>query len=125
MSHRFLDPEGMAPAVGFSHGVEARPGRLVFVAGQTGSGQGLVEQFAGACSNVAKVLAEADAKTEHLVSVTIFTTDLGAYRDSMQELGEAWRAVFGRHYPAVALIGVSELFEPEALVEVVATAVVP
>ena len=85
----------------------------------------MVEQFAAACSNVATVLAKADAKPEHLVSVTIFTTDLGAYRDNLDGLGEAWRTAFGRHYPAVALIGVSELFEPEAVVEVVATAVVP
>jgi enamine deaminase RidA (YjgF/YER057c/UK114 family) len=97
----------------------------VHVAGQIGRGSTLVEQFGAALDHVVAALAAAGARPEDVVSMQIFATDVAAYRASTRELGEAYRARFGRHYPAMALLGVSELVDPSALVEIVAVAVVP
>ena len=126
--HHLFDPEGMAPAVGFSHGALGAGGRLLRIAGQTGHHSdgtlepGLVDQFAQACRSVARVIEDAGGTPEDLLSLTIYTTDIGGYRENLGPIGAAYREVFGRHYPAVALIGISELFDPGALVELVAVA---
>jgi enamine deaminase RidA (YjgF/YER057c/UK114 family) len=130
--HRLVNPDTLAPPVGFAHAVLAAPGRLVFLGGQVAHdnegvcrGADVVEQFEWAAANVLAALGAAGAAPEHLVSVQIFTTDLDAYRAARVELGEAYRRAFGRHYPAMAVFGVSGLFDPDALVELVCVAVVP
>jgi enamine deaminase RidA (YjgF/YER057c/UK114 family) len=129
--HIFLAPDGLAPARGFSHGVIASDGRVVHIAGQTGHhadesiDQSIVDQFGRACEAVAAVITEAGGEPGDLVSLTIYTTDVAGYRDNLGKMGEAYRVVFGRHYPPMALIGVAELFDPQALVELVGVAVVP
>ncbi len=130
--HELINPKSLAPAIGFSHAVAAKPGRLVLVGGQTahrsdGTLQGgtVPEQFEAAVANLVVALEEAGAEPEHLVSVQIFVTDAAAYRDSLREVGEAWQRHLGRHYPAVSLFEVGGLFDPQALVELVAIAVVP
>jgi enamine deaminase RidA (YjgF/YER057c/UK114 family) len=131
-AHEFLNPEGMSPPVGFSHVAVAAPGRMVFVAGQTAhqadgslAGSTLAEQFAAAAANVAAALAAAGASPGDLVQLHIFTTDVDGYRAQSKEIGAAYRAVFGPHYPPMALFGVTRLYDPAALVELVATAVIP
>jgi len=131
-AHSFLNPEGMAPAVGFSHLALAAPGRLVFVAGQTAhqadgtlAGSTLPEQFAAAAENVAAALAAAGATPADVVQLHIFTTDVDGYRAESKAIGAAYKTVFGPHYPPMALFGVTRLYDPAALVELVATAVVP
>lgn len=130
--HRLVNPEGMAPAVGFSHAVVPADGRTVYVAGQvamdasgTVVGETLAEQLGVALDNVVAALAACGALPEHVVTMTMFTTDVAAYRASRKEIGAEYVARFGRHFPAMALLGVSELVEPNALIEIVATAVVP
>jgi enamine deaminase RidA (YjgF/YER057c/UK114 family) len=129
--HRFLSPEGMAPARGFSHGAIPAEGNTLYIAGQTGHHEDssidrdLVDQFAQACRSVARVIDEAGGTATDLVSMTIYTTDVQGYRHSLVPIGAAYRAVFGKHYPPMALIGVTELFDPEAVVELVCVAVVP
>jgi enamine deaminase RidA (YjgF/YER057c/UK114 family) len=130
--HRFLNPDGMAPAVGFSHVAVAAPGRMVFVAGQTAhqadgtlKGSTLPEQFAAAAGNVVTALMAAGATPADVVQLHIFTTDVDGYRKESKSIGAAYRAVFGPHYPPMALFGVGRLFDAEALVELVATAVIP
>jgi enamine deaminase RidA (YjgF/YER057c/UK114 family) len=129
--HRFLDPEEMIPARGFSHGAVVGGGGTLHIAGQTGHypdltiDAGLVEQFAQACRSVMRVIEEAGGRPDDLVSMTIFTTDVQAYRDNLGPIGAAYREVFGKHYPPMALIGVSELLDPEAVVELVCVAEVP
>jgi enamine deaminase RidA (YjgF/YER057c/UK114 family) len=118
--HRIVDP-----AAGYANAVVALPGRLVCVAGQIGDGATLVEQFGAALDNVRRALDGAGCEPQHVTSLLIFVTDMGAYRAALNELGEAYRARFGRHYPAISLIGTTALFEPVALVEIVATAVLP
>lgn len=129
--HRFLNPEGLAPARGFSHGAVPARGNTLYIAGQTGHNPdasidpGLIDQFAQACRSVARVIADAGGKPTDLVSMTIYTTDVQGYRDNLAPIGAAYRAVFGKHFPAMALIGVAELVDQKALVELVCVAVVP
>ncbi len=129
-AHQFLNPEGLAPARGFSHGAIPAEGRTLYIAGQTGHHEdmtlddGLVEQFASACQSVAKVIREAGGEPDDLVSMTIYTTDVDGYKENLGPIGEAYREVFGKHFPPMALIGVAELFDPDARVELVCVAVV-
>lgn len=130
--HRVVNPDSLAAPVGFSHAVIAAPGRTVYLGGQTGHdaegktvGPGLVDQFRQAAANVVAVLEAAGGRAEHIVSIQIFVTDVAGYRDALGDLGAAYRERFGRHYPATALFGVTELFDPEAKVELVCIAVIP
>lgn len=130
--HRIANPASLPRPVGYAHAVVAAPGRTVYLGGQTGAGpdgalvgEGLVEQFDRACANVVAALEAAGARPEHLVSLEIFVTDVDAYTAASREIGEAYRRHFGRHYPAMALLGATRLFDPGAKVELVAIAVVP
>jgi enamine deaminase RidA (YjgF/YER057c/UK114 family) len=124
-AHRLVNPETLPPAVGFSHAVVAAPGRTVYLGGQIGEGDTVAEQYERAAANVVEALRAADAQPEHLVSLTIFVTDVRAYRATLKELAAAHLAHFGRHYPATALFEVKGLFDPAAKVELVGIAVVP
>lgn len=130
--HQIVNPAELADPVGFSHALVAAPGRAVYLGGQAGLdgegklvGPGLIEQFAQAASNVMTALRAAGGEAEHIVSMQIFVTDVAGYRSALSELGKVYRDHFGSHYPATALLGVSELFEPEASVELVCVAVIP
>ncbi|MBE7203734.1 MAG: RidA family protein [Parafilimonas terrae] len=129
--HRTLQPEGWAKPVGYANGVEAR-GRTVFVGGQIGwnaeqqfERHDLPGQVRQTLENIVAVLAEAGAGPEHVTTMTWFVTDRKAYSASLKEIGRAWREVFGRHFPAMAVVEVSGLVEDAARVEIQATAVVP
>ncbi len=130
--HQIVNPASLAAPVGFSHAVVAAPGRVVYLGGQAahdaeGSivGAGVTEQFEQAARNVLVTLEAVGGKAEHIVSMQIFVTEVDAYRSSLKEIGAAYRAVFGRHFPATALFGVSELMDPAAKIELVCTAVIP
>ena len=128
---KLINPDGLPRAVGFSHVAVPEGGQPVFLAGQTGHhadgslDEGLVAQFAAACRNVELGLAAAGAKPADVVSLQILVTDLASYRASLSKLGEAYRSVFGRHFPAMTLVEVKELFDPKAVVEVVAIGYMP
>jgi enamine deaminase RidA (YjgF/YER057c/UK114 family) len=129
--HEIVTAPGLAPPVGYAHAVVAAPGRTVFLGGQTALdpdgrivGAGLVEQFDVAAGNVVAALRAAGGRPEDIVSMQIFVTDVAAYRSSLRELGPVWQAHFGRRYPATGLFGVTRLFDDEALVELMAVAVV-
>jgi enamine deaminase RidA (YjgF/YER057c/UK114 family) len=122
---------GLAPPVGFAHAVVAPPGKTVYLGGQTaqaedGTIQGatIVEQFDVAARNLIVALRAAGGEPDDIVSLQLFVTDLGAYRSSTKALGRVWRHHFGRRYPAMALLGVTELLDPGALIELVAVAVI-
>jgi enamine deaminase RidA (YjgF/YER057c/UK114 family) len=121
---------GLAPPAGFSHAVVAPPGKTIYIGGQTaqapdGTIQGatMVEQFDLAARNLLVALGAAGGEPDDLVSLQVFVTNLAAYRQAMPALGTVWRQHFGRRYPAMALIGVTELLDPRALVELVGVAV--
>ncbi len=85
----------------------------------------MAEQFEQAAANVVTALEAAGARPEHLVSMQIYVTDVGAYRDALSDIAGAYRKHFGRHYPAIALFEVTGLFDPRAIVELVCVACVP
>lgn len=129
--HRIVSVPGLAEPVGFAHALVAAPGRTVYLGGQTAQnadgsivGDTIAEQFDVAAGNVVAALTAAGARADQLASLIIYTTDVAAYKAAMAELGPVWRRHFGRHYPAVALLGVAALFDDAALVELVATAVI-
>lgn len=128
---KFLQPPGWAPAKGYANGVAAR-GTLVCVGGQIGwnaaqqfESDDFVDQTAQALANVVAVLREAGAGPEHIVRMTWYVTDRAEYLRRQRELGQAYRAHIGRHFPAMSCVEVSALMEARAKVEIEATAVLP
>jgi len=129
--HEFLHPSHWKPAVGYSNGVAAR-GRMVFTGGIIGWNADQVfetDDFVGQVEqtlrSIVEVLACAGARPEHLVRLTWYVTDKREYLSSLKDLGRVYKAVIGRHYPAMALVQVVALVEDRAKVEIEATAVVP
>ena len=130
--HEIVNPDTLAPPQGFAHAVVAAPGRTIYLGGQTAidaSGEigarGLAAQFDAAAANVVAALRAAGGEPHHLVSLQIFVTNAEQYRKELGDLKTAYRRHFGRHYPAIALFEVSDLFDPGAQVELVGIAVVP
>jgi enamine deaminase RidA (YjgF/YER057c/UK114 family) len=129
--HRILQPAGWVKPKGYANGVEAR-GRVIYVGGQIGwnaqckfEAHDLPGQVRQALENIVAVLAEAGARPEHVTTMTWYVLDRKAYSASLKEIGAAYRATMGKHFPAMAVVEVSGLVEDEALVEIQATAVVP
>jgi enamine deaminase RidA (YjgF/YER057c/UK114 family) len=123
--HRIVTPPGLPEPSGYAHAVVAAPGRTVYLGGQVGSGATVVDQLDSAAANLVAALRAAGGEPDDLVSLVAYVTDVGEYRSSLHDLGEVWRRHFGRRYPAMALVGVSALFDPDARVELMGVAVVP
>ena len=126
-----LNPPGWPRPKGYSNGIAAR-GRMIFVAGQVGwnaderfTSDRLVDQARQALTNIVAILREGGAGPEHLVRMTWYVLDKSEYLKSGRELGEVYRAVIGRHYPAMTAVEVKGLVEEGALLEIEATAVIP
>jgi enamine deaminase RidA (YjgF/YER057c/UK114 family) len=119
--HQVLQPDGWPPPKGYANGVAAT-GRMVFTGGLVGwdaAGQfpdGFVAQVRQTLLNTRAVLATAGARPEHMVRMTWYVRDMDAYLASLKEVGAAYVEVMGRNYPAMALVEVSRLVEPVALV---------
>ncbi len=131
MSMRTLQPEGWPRPRGYANGISAS-GRVILVAGQIGWDArqqvvhgGLVAQAEQALANIVTILAVDGARPEHVARLTWYVTSRAEYLASAAELGAAYRAVFGRHFPAMSAVEVSALMEPGAVVEIEATAIVP
>ena len=127
-----LHPKGWAAPLGYSNGIAAALGRIVFVAGQAGwdeqqkfRSEELVPQFEQALKNVLAVLAEAGGRPEHVCRMTAYCCDKQAYLAGRAELGRIWKRYMGRHYPAMSMIFVSDLLDSPGKIELEATAVVP
>ena len=126
-----LQPPDWAPPRGYSNGIAAR-GRQIYVAGQVGWDArqrfytaSLAAQVQQALENIRAVLAEAGAAPAHIVRLTWYVTSRTEYKAELEEIGAAYRAVMGRHFPAMSVVQVVALMEPQAKVEIEATAVVP
>ncbi len=129
--HRDLLPPGWPRPKGYANGIAAS-GRFVFTGGVVGwdesegfPSETLAGQFAQVLANVVAILAQAGAGPQHVVRMTCYVTDIGEYRTSLPEIGDAWRAHMGKNFPAMALVAVTALVEPAAKIEIEATAVVP
>jgi enamine deaminase RidA (YjgF/YER057c/UK114 family) len=127
---RFLLPEGWSRPRGYSNGVLAQ-GRQIFVAGQIGwdanghfASSHLADQVKQALENILAVLAEADAKPENIVRLTWYVTSREEYHAELPAIGEAYRAVMGKHFPAISVVQVVALMDEQAKVEIEATAVI-
>lgn len=129
MTHQVLQPDGWPRPRGYANGIAAE-GRLVVLAGQIGwdaqgrMADGLAAQIGQALANIITLLKEAGAGPEHLLRLTWYVTDMRAWREQQPAVGAAYREAIGKHFPAMSVIGVSQLVEPEALVEIEAIAVV-
>ena len=126
-----LQPPGWPRPKGYSNGMSAT-GRTIYTAGMIGwdEKEMMVShrfdlQFAQALKNVVAVLAEGDAKPEHIVRLTIYITDRPQYLRLRDELAPIWKSIMGAHFPAMAMVEVKALVESSALVEIEATAVIP
>jgi enamine deaminase RidA (YjgF/YER057c/UK114 family) len=130
MSSREVIVPGLLPPRGYAHGRTGH-GTAVHVAGQVGCDEhgvlhpgGFAPQFAKALDNVLAVVRAAGGTPEDIATMTVYVTDVAAYRDALRELGGVWRARLGKHFPAMALVAVTALVEPTAVLEIQATAYV-
>ena len=128
---KFLQPPGWAPAKGYANGVAAR-GTQVFVGGQIGwnaaqqfETDDFIAQTAQTLRNIVTVLAEAGTGPEHMVRMTWYIVDRIEYNARLKELGQAYREVMGRNFPAMTCVQVTALMEVRAKVEIEVTAVLP
>jgi enamine deaminase RidA (YjgF/YER057c/UK114 family) len=126
-----LQPQGWPRPKGYSNGISAE-GRQIYVSGQVGwdaEGRFASQQLAGqvkqALENIVAVLAAADGKPEHIVRLTWYVTSRDEYHAELREIGAAYRAVLGKHFPVMSVVQVVALMEKEAKVEIEATAVLP
>lgn len=127
-----IDPRSLGPPRGWTNGMLAPPGaRVLFVAGQDAADADgevrtgdFVEQFDLALAKTLAVVTEAGGGAKNVGRMTIYVTDLDAYRAARGEIGDVWHARMGRHYPAMSLVEVSRLVDPRGKVEIEATAVI-
>ncbi|GAA1170510.1 enamine deaminase RidA (YjgF/YER057c/UK114 family) [Kitasatospora gansuensis] len=125
-----VNPASLPKPSGYSHGTLS--GNTLHLGGQTALDQhmkivpgGIVEQFRQAFGNVLATLAEAGGIPQDLVSVTLFLTDIADYQAHGKEIGQVWRELAGPVYPALAGIGTTGLWQPEAMIEILGVAVIP
>ena len=127
-----LLPPGWSRPKGYSNGISVENGRTIYVAGLIGWDEneaivsdGLVDQLRKTLENTLEVLAVDGAGAEHVVRMTWYIKDKREYLDNLAEIGQAYRDVMGRNYPAMACVEVADLMEDGAMIEIETTAVVP
>lgn len=132
MSNEYVNPPGLGAPAGFSHAVRSSGATTVYLAGQTALdadgaivGDGVVAQFERALGNLLTALEAAGGRPADLVSMTVYIVDVDDYKEHAREIGRVWKRLVGADYPAMAGIGVSRLWDVEALVEVQGVAVLP
>ena len=125
-----VNPAALPAPSGYSHGTLS--GNTLYLGGQTALDAdlrivpgGIVEQFRQAFGNVLTTLAEVGGRPDDLVSITIHLTDIPDYQAHGKEIGQVWRELAGTSYPAMAGIGTTALWQPEALIEILGVAVIP
>jgi enamine deaminase RidA (YjgF/YER057c/UK114 family) len=130
-----VNPDALFKPVGFSHGFEARGGRTLFIAGQVARdrdgrvvGRGdLVAQFRQVCENLRALLREAGGELTDVVKLTIYVLDAADYKRNLRPIGAVYREYFGKHFPAMTLVGARDLFDAEdgCAIEIEGVAVLP
>lgn len=129
--HKIVQPDGWKEPKGYANGVLAQ-GATLYIGGQIGwnadqvfEAKDFVGQMEQALKNIAAVLEAAGGKPEHLTRLTWYVTDKQEYLAKQREVGQAYRAVLGKNFPAMTMVVVSALVEDEALLEIEGTAVIP
>jgi len=130
-----VNPAGLAPPRGYSHGFEIRGGRLLFVSGQVPFDQeghlvgrdDLVAQFRQVCENLKRLVEDRGGALHDVVKLTIFVLDGAGYKAHAKAIGEVYRQYFGRHYPAMSLIEVKGLYHADegVMIEIEGIAALP
>jgi enamine deaminase RidA (YjgF/YER057c/UK114 family) len=126
---RAILPEGWPQPRGYANGMVAE-GRVLVTGGLVGwdaqgvFAKGFIPQLRQTFINIKAVVEAGGGRVEDIVRLTWYVTDIATYRASLKDMGPAYREVFGRHFPAMAVVAVTALVEPEALLEIEATAVV-
>ncbi|NKB27263.1 MAG: RidA family protein [Rhodobacteraceae bacterium] len=131
MTAKPIQPDGWAPPLGYANGMLAENG-VLFVGGQIGwtadklfESHDFIGQMEQALRNILAVVEAAGGAADHLTRLTWFVTDKAEYLARQREVGQAYRRVLGKHFPAMTMVVVSALIEDEALIEIEATAVIP
>ncbi len=126
-----IQPDGWKAATGYSNGILARPGKILFIAGQVGWDENhvfhsreLVPQFEQALKNTLAILAKAGGGPEHICRMTCFCTDKKKYIESRSELGVVWKRLIGKNFPAMSMIFVADLLASQSLIEIETTAII-
>ena len=130
--NRIINPKSLVVPSGYSHGVESDGKRTIYLAGQVAfDAQGkivgaddIVKQFDQALSNLQETLRAANAEMTDIVKLLIFVKDKNYYQKHLKEIGMVYRNYFGKYFPAMSLVEVSNLFEEDALIEIEGIAVV-
>jgi len=132
MTVKRINPESLAPPIGFSHAVVAEGSTIVLLAGQTALnadnvivGATIVEQVEKVLQNLLAALEAAGGNPSQLAKLTIYCVDPVDYRAHSREIGAVWKRLVGRDYPAMTLVGVTRLWDDEALIEIEGTAILP
>ena len=128
MGNKIVQPEGWAPAKGYANGVLTR-GKTLYIGGQIGwnsekvfVSKDFIGQMEQVLNNIKKIVETAGGQVENITRLTWFLIDKNDYLSNQRAVGEAYRQVFGRHFPAMSVVVVKELIEDEALIEIEATA---
>ncbi|HVL56834.1 MAG TPA: RidA family protein [Burkholderiaceae bacterium] len=128
---QLLNPPDWAKPIGYSNGIAVSAGRLVFIGGQVGwdaqqrfASEEIAPQFEQALRNVLTVLEQAGGAPQDICRITAYCCDKPAYLAARPQLGEIWRRLMGRHYPAMSMIFVADLLDSPGKIELEATAVV-
>ncbi len=133
MTLEIHNPTALGRPSGWNNGMLAQAGaRILFVAGQSAGGEShadeggdIIAQWGQVLDKVLAVVREAGGDAHHIARMTVYVTDIDDYRAQRKPLGHVWRERMGRHYPAMALVAVRSLVDPNAVVEIEATAVIP
>ena len=132
MKHETILPDGWVKPKGYSNGILANNGRMLFMAGQVGgtaeekfASEKLVPQFEQALKNILAIVNKAGGKREDICRMTCFCKDRNQYLESRRELGKVWKEIMGNHYPCMSMIFVVDLLDHPAVIEIEATAVIP
>lgn len=134
INYKAVLPEGWARPRGFSHAVVAKGSRSVRIAGQLGRAPGqsqvmansdMGEQWRWALTNLVTVLRAAGGEPENLVMLRAFVTSIAEFNSAGPSIGEAWGTTLGRHFPAMTLVQISALIDPNAKVEIEGEAILP
>ena len=128
MINKIIQPDGWAPAKGYANGVLTR-GKTLYIGGQIGwnsekvfVSKDFIGQMEQVLNNIKKIVETAGGQVESITRLTWFLIDKNDYLSNQRNVGEAYRRVFGRHFPAMSVVVVKELIEDEALIEIEATA---
>lgn len=131
MSHEIILPDGWLKPKGYSNGILAEKGRVLFMAGQVGwsaeekfASEKLVPQFEQALKNIVAIVERAGGKPSDICKMTCFCKDRDQYLETRKELGAIWKNIMGSHYPCMSMIFVVDLLDHPALIEIEAMAVI-